>query len=46
LNTMLSCVVNFETPLQALAHHVSFLFVLMLPPRIIGCVAYVYLHKN
>jgi hypothetical protein len=46
LNRMSSRVLNFNTPLQALAHHVSLLSILMLPPKIFGCVAYVHLHKN
>ncbi|XP_059659238.1 uncharacterized protein LOC132306059 [Cornus florida] len=46
LNQMPSRVLDFETPLQALAHHVSLPSVLMLPPRIFGCLAYVHLHKN
>lgn len=38
LNQMPSRVLNFETPLQALAHHVSLSSVLMLLPRIFSCV--------
>jgi len=43
---MSSRVLNFNIPLQALAHHVSLPSILMLPPKIFGCVAYVHLHKN
>ena len=43
---MPSRVLNFKTPLQALAHHVEFHSILMLPPQIFGCVVYVHLHKN
>lgn len=46
LNRNPSRVLNFETPLQVLAHRVPLPSVLMLPPRIFGCVAYVHHHKN
>ena len=46
LNRMPSRVLAFNTPLQCLAHHTPLPFVLMLPPRTFGCVAYVHLHKN
>ena len=46
LNRLLSKVLNFKTPLQVLASHVSLPTTLMLPPRVFGCVAYVHLHKN
>ena len=46
LNRMPSRVLDFETPLQVLAHYVPLPSILMLPPRIFGCVAYVHLHKN
>lgn len=46
LNMMPSKVLDFKTPLQVLSTHVSLPAVLMLPPRIFGCVAFVHLHKN
>ena len=46
LNRLPSKVLNFKTPLQVLASHVSLLITLMFPPRVFGCVAYVHLHKN
>lgn len=46
MNRMPSRMLNFETPLQALDHHVPLPSFLMIPPRIFGCVAYVHLHKN
>ena len=46
LNRMPSRVLDFETPLEALAHYVPLPSILMLPPRIFGCVVYVHLHKN
>jgi len=46
LNKLPSKVLLFQTPLQALASHVSLPTTLMLPPRVFGCVAYVHLHKN
>lgn len=46
LNRMPSKVLSFQTPLQSLSTHVPLPNVLMLPPRVFGCVAYVYLHKN
>lgn len=46
LYRMPSRVLNFETPLQVLSHHVSLPSVLMLPPRIFGCVAFVHINKR
>ncbi|RVW83709.1 Retrovirus-related Pol polyprotein from transposon TNT 1-94 [Vitis vinifera] len=46
LNRMPSKVLQFKTPLQVLSEHVSLPTVLLLPPRIFGCVAFVHLHKN
>ena len=46
LNRMPSKVLNFKTPLQALSTYVSLPTVLMIPPRVFGCVAFVHLHKN
>lgn len=46
LNRMPSKVLHFQTPLQTLSSHTSLPTVLMLPPRIFGCVAFVHLHKN
>ena len=46
LNRMPSKELNFKTLLQALAHHVNLPSILLLPPQIFGCVAYVHLHKN
>ena len=45
-NRMPPKVLSFETPLQALSSHVSLPFVLMIPPQVFGCVAFVHLHKN
>jgi len=46
LNRMPSKVLNFQTPLQVLSTHVSLPSVLMISPRVFGCVAFVHLHKN
>ncbi|XP_057962224.1 uncharacterized protein LOC131153781 [Malania oleifera] len=46
LNRMPSKVLSFKTPLQCLSTYVSLPTALMLPPRVFGCVVYVYLHKN
>lgn len=46
LNRLPTKALNFETPLQALQSHVPLPTVLMLPPRVFGCVVYVHLHKN
>jgi len=46
LNRMLSKVLHFKTPLQVLSSHVALPIVLLLPPRVFGCVVFVHLHKN
>ncbi|RVW39236.1 Retrovirus-related Pol polyprotein from transposon TNT 1-94 [Vitis vinifera] len=46
LNRMPSKVLQFKTPLQVLSEHVSLPTVVLLPPQIFGCVAFVHLHKN
>jgi transposase InsO family protein len=46
LNRMPAKVLTFQTPLKVLSDHVPLLTVLLLPPRIFGCVAFVHLHKN
>ncbi|CAL8996783.1 unnamed protein product [Prunus brigantina] len=46
INRMPSKVLDFRTPLQALAQHGPLPSVQMLPPRVFGCVAFVHLHKN
>jgi len=43
LNRLPSKFLQFQTPLQVLASHVSLPTTLMLPPRVFGCVAYVHL---
>lgn len=46
LNHMPSKLLNFKNPLQSLSSHVSLPSVLIIPPRVFGCVTYVHLHKN
>ncbi|CAL9024197.1 unnamed protein product [Prunus brigantina] len=46
INRMPSGVLTFKTPLQVLAQHKPLPSVLVLTPRIFGCVAFVHLHKN
>ena len=46
INRMLAKILHFKTPLQILSTHISLPSLLMLPPRIFGCVAFVHLHKN
>ena len=46
LNRMPSKVLQFKTPLQILSTHFSLPSILLIPPRIFGCVAFVHLHKN
>ena len=46
INRMSSKVLNFLTPLQGRATFVPLPSVLVLPPRVFGCVAFVHLHKN
>ncbi|PNX87893.1 hypothetical protein L195_g043993, partial [Trifolium pratense] len=44
---MPSRVLNFQTPLQVLVStHGPLPSIMMLPPRVFGCVAFVHLHKN
>ena len=43
---MPSGVLTFKTPLHVLAQHRPLPSVLVLTPRIFGCVAFVHLHKN
>ena len=43
---MPSKVLDFRTPLQALLGYTAVSAILMLPPCVFGCVAYVHLHKN
>jgi hypothetical protein len=46
LNWMPSKVLDFQSPLQTLSQYVPLPTMLMLPPRVFGCVAFVHLHKN
>ncbi|CAL8152273.1 unnamed protein product [Prunus armeniaca] len=46
INRMPSGVLTFKTPLQVLAQHRPLPSVLVLTPRIFGCVAFIHLHKN
>ncbi|RVW79171.1 Retrovirus-related Pol polyprotein from transposon TNT 1-94 [Vitis vinifera] len=46
LNRMPSKVLQFKTLLQVLSEHVSLPTILLLPPRIFGCVAFIHLHKK
>ncbi|CAL8083793.1 unnamed protein product [Prunus armeniaca] len=46
INRMPSGVLTFKTPLQVLAQHRPLPSVLVLTPRIFGCVAFVHFHKN
>ena len=46
INRMPSSVLTFKTPLQVLTQHRPLPSVLVLTPRIFGCVAFVHLHKN
>ena len=46
INLMSSKVLNFLTPLQVLATFLPLPSVLVLPPRVFGCVTFVHLHKN
>ena len=46
INRMLTKILHFKIPLQALSTHISLPSILMLQPRIFGCVAFVHLHKN
>jgi len=46
MNRMPSKVLDFNTPLQVLSKHVTLPSLLLIKPRIFGCVAFVHLHKN
>ena len=46
LNCMPTKVLQFQTPLKVFSYHVSLPTVLMIPPRIFGCIVFVHLHKN
>ena len=46
MNRMPSKVLNFKTPLQVLSQHVTLPSLLLIQPRVFGCVAFVHLHKN
>ncbi|KAL6315435.1 hypothetical protein AAG906_000550 [Vitis piasezkii] len=46
INRVPSSSINFQTPLQALTNVVVAPTVPNLPPRVFGCVAFVYLHKH
>ena len=46
INRMPYKILHFKTPLQILSTHISLPSILMLSPRIFGCVAFVHLHKN
>lgn len=46
LARMLSKALNFKTQLQTLSTYVSLSTMLMIPPRVFGCVAFVQLPKN
>ena len=46
LNRMPIKTLQFHTPLKVLSDHVPFPTILMLLPRIFGCIVFVHLHKN
>jgi hypothetical protein len=46
LNRMPSKVLEFKTPLHTLSTYVSLPTMLMIPPRVFGCVAFVHLPKH
>jgi len=46
LNRMPSKALDFKTPLQALSQYVTLPSILLLPPRVFGCVAFVHIHKH
>jgi hypothetical protein len=46
LNRMPSKVLNFKSPLHTMSTYVPLPTVLMIPPRVFGCVAFVHLPKN
>lgn len=43
---MPSKVLNFKTLLQVLLSYVSLPVVLLIPPRVLDCIVFTYLHKN
>jgi len=43
---MPSKVLDFKTPLQVLSQHVTLPSLLLIKPRVFGCVAFIHLHKN
>ncbi|XP_021804776.1 uncharacterized protein LOC110749062 [Prunus avium] len=45
-NRLPSRVLDFQTPMQVLTHHISAFFMLTLSPKVFGCVTYVLLHQN
>ncbi|KAI5328342.1 hypothetical protein L3X38_027739 [Prunus dulcis] len=46
LNRLPSRVLDFQTPMQVLTHHLSASSMLTLSPKVFGCVFYVHLHHN
>ena len=46
LNHMPTKVLQFQTPLKVFSDNVSLPTVLMIPPRIFGCVTFIHIHKN
>ncbi|CAL9028934.1 unnamed protein product, partial [Prunus brigantina] len=46
LNRLPSRVLDFQTPMHVLTHHVSASSMLTLSPKVFGCVVYVHLHQN
>ena len=46
LNRMPSKTLDFKTPLQVLSRHVTLPSILLLPPRVFGCVTFVHIHKH
>lgn len=46
LNRMPTKALAFQTPLKVISNHVSLSTILMIPPRIFGCVSFVHIHKN
>ncbi|KAI5342034.1 hypothetical protein L3X38_009909 [Prunus dulcis] len=46
LNRLPSRVLDFQTPMQVLTHHISASSMLTLSPKVFGCVIYVHLHQN
>lgn len=46
MNHMPYKVLGFKTPIQTLSEHVTIPFILLIPPRVFGCAAFVHLYKN